>query len=283
MPTVSGRVVFDVNRSNSITGVDTGLQNVPVVLQNVVSGVRLTVLTDANGDFSFINVPSGDYILVEAFGEVGGVATPADFNLAAVGPVPTGNDPPISFATNPPVGANNIDSLTPNTINLTVNVANVNNQNFLDGPVIYTSLNLGVDPCISISPTNLITVGDNGTFGNFPAGTAANTSPPVEPYPGMTVGFTYSTNLTPADGQYVIKNIMTSGGLFTANVWWRITNKTTRDETGRLMAAGGSNPGAILFTDTVNVTTDTNYIFSGWVLNLIKRAGFADPAFRVRY
>ncbi len=57
MATISGRVVFDRDRSATINAGDSGIANVPVVLQNTATDVRLVVLTDTNGNYSFINVP----------------------------------------------------------------------------------------------------------------------------------------------------------------------------------------------------------------------------------
>lgn len=170
MATTSGRVVFDRNRSATIDVGDSGIANVPVVLQNTVTNVGLVVLTDANGNYSFINVPNGSYRIVEAFGTPGGVPTPGGFTTAVVIPVPTGANPPLSFATNPPPGATNLDSLTPDTILVNV-LADLINQNFLDGPVRYTSIQTILDACTTVSNINLITDADNGTFGSFQPGT----------------------------------------------------------------------------------------------------------------
>ena len=68
MATISGRVIFDRNRSASISSGDSGIANIPVVLQNIATNARLTVLTDSNGNYSFINVPDGNYRIVESFG-----------------------------------------------------------------------------------------------------------------------------------------------------------------------------------------------------------------------
>ena len=109
MATVSGRIIFDRNRSATIDAGDSGIANVPVVLQNITTGVRLVVLTDAAGNYAFINVPNGSYRIVEAFGTAGGVPTPGNFTLAVAGPVPTAATPPISFVANPPAGSTNLD------------------------------------------------------------------------------------------------------------------------------------------------------------------------------
>ncbi|RUT55598.1 fimbrial isopeptide formation D2 domain protein [Clostridium botulinum] len=286
MATISGRVVFDRDRSATINAGDSGIANVPVVLQNTATDVRLVVLTDTNGNYSFINVPNGDYRIVQFFGTPGGVPTPGDFNNAVVGPVPVGTNPPISFASDPPPGSTNLDSLTPDTLLVTVTGVDLTNENFLDGPVIYTPIQNILDPCVSVSNVNLINVADNGTFGLFPPGTPANTGAPVEPYPGVTPDFTYvlpdPTKFTPIGGEYTVQNIMTNAMSNEIGAWWRIADHTTGNETGRMMVVNGFNPGAIFFRDVVSVQPNTNYLFSSWILNLFKVIGYPNPELGVR-
>ena len=286
MATVSGRIIFDRNRSATIDAGDSGIANVPVVLQNITTGVRLVVLTDAAGNYAFINVPNGSYRIVEAFGTAGGVPTPGNFTLATAGPVPTAATPPISFVANPPAGSTNLDCLTPNTILITVTGADVTNQNILNGPVIYTPIATILDPCTTVSNVNLITDADNGTFGFFPPGTPANTGPAVAPYPNVTPDFTYvvpdPTKFTPIDGEYTVQNLMTDAMSNVIGAWWRIADHTTGNETGRMMVVNGFNPGAVFFRSTVPVIPNTNYLFSTWILNLFKVTGFPPAQLGVR-
>ena len=139
MATISGSVIFDRDRSLSISSQDSGIAGIPVVLQNTVSGMRLVVLTDTNGNYSFINVADGSYRIVEAYGETGGVTSPGDFANAVVGNIPEGVNPPVSAVSNPPTGTTNIDSLTPDTLFVTVAGNELTNQNFYNGPVIYSA------------------------------------------------------------------------------------------------------------------------------------------------
>ena len=83
MATISGRVVFDRDRSASVSAGDSGLANIPVVLQNIDTTARLTVLTDVNGNYTFLNVPNGSYRIVEPYGAPDGIPTPGDFSAAA--------------------------------------------------------------------------------------------------------------------------------------------------------------------------------------------------------
>lgn len=286
MATVSGQVVFDRNRSATIDSGDTGIANVPVVLQNILTEARLVVLTDSTGNYSFINVPNGDYRIVEAFGTSGGVPTPGDFMNAVIGSVPAATVPPISFVMNPPLGTTNLDNTVPNTLLITVTGPDITNQNILNGPVVYTPIQNILDQCTTVSNINLITDADNGTFGFFPPGTPANTGPATEPYPNVTPDFTYvvpdPTDYTPIDGEYTVQNIMNNALSNQIGAWWRIADHTTGNETGRMMVVNGFDPGAVFFRSTVPVTPNTNYLFSTWILNLFKVTGFPPAQLGVR-
>lgn len=286
MATISGRVVFDRDRSATISSGDSGLANIPVVLQNIDTNARLTVLTDAAGNYTFLNVPNGNYRIVESYGASGGILTPGDFSAAVTGSVPQGINPPISVASNPPPGSTNLDSVTPDTLLVTVTGADLTNQNFLNGPVIYTPIQVILDPCAVISGENLIQVADNGTFGSFPQGTPANTGAPTEPYPGVTPDFTYVLPnpdiYAPAGGEYTVQNIMNNALSESIGAWWRIADHTVGNETGRMMVVNGFDPGAIFFRASVAVQPNTNYLFSAWILNLFKVTGYPDPELGVR-
>ena len=286
MANISGRIVFDRDRSATITSGDSGISNIPVVLPNITTNVRLTVLTDTNGNYVFINVPNGQYRIVESYGTTGGVASPGDFNNAIVGTIPEGVNPPITSVMNPPIGSTNLDSLTPDTLLVTVTGTDLINQNFLNGPVIYTPIEEILDNCAITTDVNLITDADNGTFGEFTAGTPANTGAPSEPYPGVTPDFTYvlpnPSQFTPLDGEYTVQNIMTDSMSSTIGAWWRIADHTVGNETGRMMIVNGFNPGAVFFRSLVLVQPNTNYLFTAWILNLFKVTGYPNPELGVR-
>lgn len=286
MAIVSGRVIFDRDRSVTVTSGDSGIANIPVVLQNIATGSRLIVLTDTNGNYSFVNVPDGDYRIVESYGLTGGVPTPGDFTNATIGGIPSGVNPPISSVTNPPVGSTNLDSVTPDTLLITVSGNNVANQDFFNGPVIYTPIEALLDNCAIISGENLIEAADNGTFGTFPQGTPANTGASTEPYPGVTPDFTYvqpnPALFAPFGGEYTVQNIMNNSMSAEIGAWWRIADHTEGNETGRMMIVNGFNPGAVFFRDTVTVLPNTNYLFTSWILNLFKVTGYPNPELGVR-
>ena len=74
------------------------------------------------------------------------------------------------------------------------------------------SLNVELDPCCAVLSDNLATDADDGTFGGFPAGTAANTGTATNPYPAISPDFIYvepdPSKYTPIDGELTIQNIM---------------------------------------------------------------------------
>lgn len=231
-------------------------------------------------------VPDGNYRIVESYGTAGGVPTPGDFNNAVVGTIPPGVNPPLSSVSNPPAGTTNLDSVTPDALLVTVSGTDLTNQNFLNGPVIYTPLEALIDNCVIISGNNLIDVADNGTFGTFPQGTPANTGAPTEPYPGVTPDFTYvlpnPAIFAPLGGEYTVQNIMNNSMSAEIGAWWRIADHTVGNETGRMMIVNGSDPGAVFFRDTLAVQPNTNYLFTAWILNLFKVTGYPDPELGVR-
>lgn len=281
MANVSGRIIFDRDRSVTLSAGDSGLAGVPVVLQHITSDERLTVLTDSSGYFTFLHVPNGQYRLVEAYGEPGGVPTPGDFDDAEEGSIPIGRNPPISYANNPPPRATHLDSVTPATIFITVSDGDVTGLNFFSGPVIYTPIQAILDPCARISGENLIDAASGGSFGFFPQGTPANTGADPEPYPAVTPDFTYvlpdPTRYTPIGGEYTVQNIMNDALSEQIGAWWRIADHTTGTETGRMMVVNGYNPGAVFFHAEVNVTPNTSYLFTAWILNLFDVIGYPNP------
>lgn len=287
MATVSGRVMFDKNRSSTIDASDQGIGNIPIILQSRTTGLGLVVNTNVNGEYVFNNVTDDKYIIVEAFGTTGGVQTPGDFNLAVFGIVPIAKDPPISFVTMPPTGSTNLDSLTPNTILIEItDGVNKINQDFLDGPVRYTPIENIIDLGLSVQNKNLISSASNGSFGFFPPGTNPNKGSQLESYPGVTPGFTYvvpnPSDYALIDGEYTVQNIMSNALSNEIGAWWRIADHSNGDETGKMMVVNGFNPGAVLFQETLLVSPNTNYLFSCWILNLFKIVGFPTPQLGVQ-
>ena len=112
MATISGRVIFDRNRSASISSGDSGIANIPVVLQNIATNARLTVLTDSNGNYSFINVPDGNYRIVESFGAAGGLPNAGRAQQCGKRQHTAGRQPAYYRCKQSPAGSTNLDSVT---------------------------------------------------------------------------------------------------------------------------------------------------------------------------
>ncbi len=133
MATISGALLFD----NARTGVSSpsmpGISGVPVVLQNTATNAMLAVTTDANGRYTFLNVPNGTYRIVEAYGTTAG-SSPGDFSRAQIGSPAVAATPPISFAPSASPAANQLDAVTPNPLNTTVSGSDITGQDILNGP-----------------------------------------------------------------------------------------------------------------------------------------------------
>ena len=278
MATISGKLMYDNTRSGNKSANLPGIAGVPIVLQNTSTGATLAVLTDANGNYSFTNVPAGTYQVVEQAGYSPTTATPGDFSgVQNAATISGGTFPPISaVGSNAPADATNLDGTTPSTLNVTVQAnSNLTNQNILNGPVTYDPLDTSE---LSLDPTNLITQGDNGTFGTFAPGTATGTPANPNPYPNLNSSFTYVNTRKPNDGYFNVQNTLAP----TDATWWRLADHTTGNETGRFLLVNGANPGQNIVSLQIPVTPNTNYLFSGWFANLIAEAGYADPQFGVQ-
>jgi uncharacterized repeat protein (TIGR01451 family) len=285
MAAISGKLRFDRLRTANPAEATQGIANVPIALQNTATNAMLAVMTDAGGNYTFTNVPDGDYALVEAYGTPAG-SSPGDFSGAVAAAPVQSAFPPISAVPNPPPGATNLDSVTPAAVPVTVSGGDLAGQDIFNGPVKYTPIRTILDKSVTPLPQNLITAADNGTFGSFPRGTAANTGADPNPYPDIGTQFNYvkpnPVGITPAFRQYTIQNVMNDATANIQQTWWRIADHTSGNETGRVMVINGDAPGAAIFEQKVNVTPNTYYLLSSWILNLSKNALLSDPKLGVQ-
>ncbi|WIV12927.1 SdrD B-like domain-containing protein [Proteiniborus sp. MB09-C3] len=136
MPTVSGRVVFNRNGNTTINAENSGLANIPIVLQNMTTDARLVVLTDSNGNYSFENVPNGNYKIAKSYGITESIPTSRDF----------------SSATNT---LNNLDYVTSSTILVTVSGEDVFDQNFVDKIKNNYTIKSNVLPLNTLDPADV--------------------------------------------------------------------------------------------------------------------------------
>ena len=295
MPNITGHVYFDRQRTNSTQGLQ-GIPNVSITLQSMNAPyLKLAVHTNPQGEYAFHNVPHGEYRIVEVYGE-SAVPSPADFNSAVPGLTPYAILPPINSAPNPPEEATHLDCVTPNTLFVSVGTDNIHDKDFLNGPVKHVPIDTIMDNCAVVCPTNILIDAEYGTMGTFPAGTAANTGVPTEPYPDNVPGFEYVLPLShpvqtpghpawlhaPEDGEYTVQNILNDDNSNRIGAWWRIADRTTGNETGRMMVVNGYEPGAKIFVEDVDVAPNTFYLFSAWITNMFRSHGWADPRLGVQ-
>lgn len=271
MPIVQGNLGYARSRIVNIVGIS----NIPIVIQDTTTGVGIVVLTDTNGNYVVNNVPAGSYRVVEAYGATGGVASPADFTGAAIIAVPTPKDPPLSAMPLPIIaGTNQVDSLSPNTANITVTTSTVT-RNFIDSSIVNTPLSL---PAGITYGSNILINAGNGIWGTLPAGTAAGTIPPTYPYSNSMVSslLNYQTTMSGVYNvnTYTMVNINDS-------LWFTAPNHTTFDETSSYMVVNGGDPNALLFTETINVAANSFYLISAWLMMITDVPGTTVINFKV--
>ncbi len=278
MATINGRLMYDWYRSTIASASLEGIANVPIVLQNLSTKETLAVYTDSGGNYSFINVPNGNYQMVEYYGYNGVLTTPGDFRNATIKDLlTTAVTPPISYIPSPASGSTHLDCTSPNTLLITVNNTDIDNY-ILNGPVKYIPIEEVMDHNVTILDPNLITIAQNGTFGFYSPGTASYTFA-TSTYQGVGEGFGFVSRV-PKDGEYTIENITSATA--SGYTWWAFADHTTGNETGRSMVINGDNPGGLIFNETITVKPNTYYLFTAWILNMIKRSGYQAPALGVR-
>lgn len=281
---ITGSIIFNINSQPNEASGNQPIKGVPVAIQvrgdtnieGTFVGKGIVVLTNSDGNFAFRDVPKGSYRIVEAAGYTGEISNSGNWNSSKSISV-TPSDPDIGLITSPPREANRVNSLSPNTVYVNVSNSNISNVRFVDAPVedIYLELN----NYVTIG-NNLITAGNDGDFGILPNGTPVDTSPTTVPYSDFITTFKYVRYVyfKPNDGEYSISNTITNTNFGT---WFNVSDHTTGDESGRMMIVNGSNPNQSIFTTTVTVEPNTNYVFSTWVMNIDSELNSVLPELRV--
>lgn len=179
MSTVTGKVIFNSTSSATVSDPENiAIPNISVALLDSNNN-GLIIETDSEGIFTFINIPSGEYRLYEVALLKPTADNPGNFNESQEILFINESDPTVDQIKILPEGTNDIVSLSPNLVFITVENEDIKDLYFLDSPriLIYLPLNQ-----YSVVGENLITAIDNGTWGSYPAGTSVGTSPNVEPY-----------------------------------------------------------------------------------------------------
>lgn len=117
-------------------------------------------------------------------------------------------------------------------------------------------------------------ISQNGNFGSAPAGSPRGTVGPARP-PGTTTYIYQADGYINGSEQYTISNQPTTLWR-TDGAWWVPFDHTTGDLTGMMMLINAGTTSRIFYEQTINVTPNTNYEFSNWILNLIRSVGIPD-------
>ncbi len=295
---LSGSLKYDTNRTYD--GAGTGMAGIPIVLQNTDDGRTIAVLTDSNGNYTFNDVPDGNYQVVEKadwFPKPGAVGS-YSFNWPETKPIITdgGVTPLISADPNQPNravwnaklkgGENAIDGVGETTKKFRISGSDVydnkgtkidsNNNNMFarnksvssyltisNGPVKNTSfVNVNQSDIAGLTE-NKLTGLDGGNMGTYPQGKPAESY--ESSYP-IGSGYAYSTTgQNPPEGAYVDRNSRVSGA-----TWWNVSGHTKGNEMDRFLTFnGGTNTTTVLSQD-VTVEPNSKYLISAWFMNLTK-------------
>lgn len=282
MSTVTGKVIFNSTSSATVSDPENiAIPNISVALLDSNNN-GLIIETDSEGIFTFINIPSGEYRLYEVALLKPTADNPGNFNESQEILFINESDPTVDQIKILPEGTNDIVSLSPNLVFITVENEDIKDLYFLDSPriLIYLPLNQ-----YSVVGENLITAIDNGTWGSYPAGTSVGTSPNVEPYKSQDEGI--NTEFYTAfsyvqydnrpyyeipiggnvhDGDYSVVNITTNDAFKQYGGWW---NLSTGDERDRFAIINGDYPGQPFFQTSIDgLEPDTNYVFYTWFCNI---------------
>lgn len=282
MSTVTGKVIFNSTSSATVSDPENiAIPNISVALLDSNNN-GLIIETDSEGIFTFINIPSGEYRLYEVALLKPTADNPGNFNESQEILFINESDPTVDQIKILPEGTNDIVSLSPNLVFITVENEDIKDLYFLDSPriLIYLPLNQ-----YSVVGENLITAIDNGTWGSYSAGTSVGTSPNVEPYKlqGEGINTEFYTAFSYVqydnrpyyeipiggnvhDGDYSVVNITTNDAFKQYGGWW---NLSTGDERDRFAIINGDYPGQPFFQTSIDgLEPDTNYVFYTWFCNI---------------
>ncbi len=303
MATLKGKLLYKDNRVDDQTGV--GMGGIPMVLQNLSTGITVAVNTNSDGSYTFTDVPDGNYQVVEKadwFPKPGATGTGSYTQYGEKKPIITdgGVTPLVNSDPNQPNravwnsnvkgGSTNTDGVSATTVkfNLTGNTVtstwqgngqtDPNKKNYRDtngniraianGPVRYVPFSSATQNDAKGLKENLFKDFGNGTFGTFDQGTPPESYATPKPYDDSGSAFNYSSNdINPPTSTYVVRN-----SKITDNNWHRLSGHTTGNEMDRYMAVNGGLQNENVISKTVDVQPNSKYLFSAWVANLTRDA-----------
>lgn len=274
MSIVTGLLIFNSNRSGEFDPTsDSGIVNIPIVLQNIDTLESLATLTNDNGEYKFDNVPPGNYRVVVADVYSGNIIlSAADFeNNAQIQPnIQEAKLPSYEVIApqNRVDGMNALNTITPTTVNVFVEPRETLTASFFVGPAKYKPVKL--DPSINPSQDNLINTANDGTFGTVPQGSPPNIGLAQNPYLDVNSDFTFIQQSNEIPQGYYSIGSTTSPYNNTYN-WWRLSGHTTGLETDRMQIINGDGVAKPFFTTNLNnLQKNTTYFLSLWVANIDK-------------
>lgn len=104
---------------------------------------------------------------------------------------------------------------------------------------------------------------NNGSFGTT-TGSAGTVGSQL---PAGRTNYNFVNNFPPNDGSYTIINQPSSSGF---NAWHQPYDHTTGNLTGNMMVVNASFERGVFYQETLNVTPNSNYEFSAWIINILK-------------
>lgn len=274
MANISGRVLLNIDNDAKFDNHNNiGIKDIRVVLKRLDNSKGVNAITNDKGEFMFINVPNGSYMLVESWIDNN---TNQDKNIAnwiyakTLSEI-TSKDPDINSMTKTFKNGNRINSLTPNVIFVEVKDIDVEQIIFLDAEV----LDIPAKSKWVKGIENKFWEGNKGSIGYFAEGAKAQSSPEISPYPELLISRLdyeqYSNNKVVSIDNYSVVNIINDDNI-NANQLWAVADHTTGDEKGRMLLLGDNTFSQVILNKEVNVKKNTNYRYSFWVCNIKKNS-----------
>ena len=257
MPTISGQVTL-LNQMIHLP-----LSDISIAL---FDGQQTQVTkTDALGQFTFSEVSSGNYQVVEAFGQSVGT-----FDTA---PIPT--DPDSNYLVSKGIVndlslANVVGSISPNTINITVGDQDLTGLIFQDLLMLRQPTSLR--PYTIVGPNLLSNIDFDGSFGSYPVATKEDQGVSSSFYDVNVTDYQYLPyeDLVDAPQTYSLVNLMNQTPILN---WPKLSNITRKNETGRMLVFKVNQASDIYESEFITLQSNTPYVFSFWVCSLVPTVG----------
>lgn len=252
MAIIKGYVYYDPLRS---LGPAAGIKGVRVVLHNLTKKINCATVTDKDGLFTFFNVPAGHYSLIEAHKDCKMNSEVNFLKQAVKRRKPLPKDPPKEYIIGVEQEVTRLDSVNTNEFTFRVSQEEIKHFDFFDAPVIDIPLRLSG---VKRKGRNKYKGVKKGTFGVIPKNTYGVS---------QLNNFVYKNTRFCEDGFLSVTNLVNS-----CDECWPITDHTKGLRNGQFLALRGCKENTVFFRQTMQVETNTNYLFGFWA------ASFYNPA-----